>query len=279
MNIEPRIEGPCKEEVSLSIDIIPKSEESNAIQASKTVAPQIAVPAIPLTNTSNAPSIPVDLSKNILELGVGFDQFSMLHWSHTLLHHLKEQGRLNPTPVVSVPIQKAPKLQKVPQFQKAPQLQKEVLGASVLAKVQKDLEVFENDIPMCCSFYPTKKSIMTWKGVILGPRDSVYEGGTFKARINFPKNYPEIPPEIIFEKPIFHPNIGNTGKVCLGSIAFNWEKTHTVVVILRAVVMLLLNPNADNGFPNEATKAYKSSKQLFEKKATEWTKLNGNPDT
>lgn len=40
-------------------------------------------------------------------------------------------------------------------------------------------------------------------------------GGFFRARLSFPHEYPLMPPKMKFETPIFHPNIYESGDVCI----------------------------------------------------------------
>ena len=41
---------------------------------------------------------------------------------------------------------------------------------------------------------------------ILGPPDTLYEGGFFNAVLKFPKDYPQSPPECKFTSEMWHPN-------------------------------------------------------------------------
>jgi hypothetical protein len=47
---------------------------------------------------------------------------------------------------------------------------------------------------------------------ILGPPDTLYEGGFFNAVLKFPKDYPQSPPECKFTSEMWHPN--GTWLVC-----------------------------------------------------------------
>ena len=46
---------------------------------------------------------------------------------------------------------------------------------------------------------------------ILGPPDTLYEGGFFNAIMKFPKDYPQSPPECRFTSEMWHPNGGRLG--------------------------------------------------------------------
>ena len=48
--------------------------------------------------------------------------------------------------------------------------------------------------------------VYKWEVVIMGPPDTLYEGGVFKAHLLFPKEYPLRPPRMRFVSEMWHPN-------------------------------------------------------------------------
>ena len=50
---------------------------------------------------------------------------------------------------------------------------------------------------------------------ISGPKDSPYEGGTFRMELVIPNTYPFEAPKVTFLTPIYHPNIDSAGRICL----------------------------------------------------------------
>jgi ubiquitin-conjugating enzyme E2 G1 len=48
--------------------------------------------------------------------------------------------------------------------------------------------------------------VFKWEVLIIGPQDTLYEGGFFKAQLVFPKEYPQRPPKMKFITEIWHPN-------------------------------------------------------------------------
>ena len=51
--------------------------------------------------------------------------------------------------------------------------------------------------------------------LIIGPSDTLYEGGFFKCHLIFPKEYPLRPPKLKVITDIWHPNIEKNGDVCI----------------------------------------------------------------
>jgi len=58
-----------------------------------------------------------------------------------------------------------------------------------------------------------------WKGVLRGPDNTPYAGGTFIVDILLPDEYPFVPPKMKFDTKIWHPNISSqTGAICLDTL-------------------------------------------------------------
>mmetsp|Transcript_94211 Transcript_94211/g.275539 ORF Transcript_94211/g.275539 Transcript_94211/m.275539 type:complete len:155 (-) Transcript_94211:93-557(-) len=93
----------------------------------------------------------------------------------------------------------------------------------------------------------TGDTIEHWQASVQGPKDSPYEGGRFKLKICCSTNYPLSPPQVIFDTKIFHPNVNfSTGELCLDILKTDWSPAWTLQYVCRAVIALLLDPNADS---------------------------------
>ncbi|CAE6534761.1 unnamed protein product [Rhizoctonia solani] len=104
-------------------------------------------------------------------------------------------------------------------------------------------------------------NMMEWEVMIIGPPDTLYEGGVYKARLKFPEDFPLSPPEMRFITPMWHPNIYPDGKVCISILhppgedqygfelaSERWMPVHGVESILVSVISLLSSdtPNTDS---------------------------------
>eukprot|EP00931_Biecheleriopsis_adriatica_P107466 TRINITY_DN81809_c0_g1_i1.p1 TRINITY_DN81809_c0_g1~~TRINITY_DN81809_c0_g1_i1.p1 ORF type:complete len:165 (+),score=26.16 TRINITY_DN81809_c0_g1_i1:40-495(+) len=93
----------------------------------------------------------------------------------------------------------------------------------------------------------TGDTIENWRAVVRGPKDSPYEGGQFELQITCTTQYPISAPQVSFVTKIFHPNVNfSTGELCLDILKTDWSPAWTLQYICRAVIALMLDPNADS---------------------------------
>ena len=126
-----------------------------------------------------------------------------------------------------------------------------------------------------------ESDIYKWEVMIVGPPDTLYEGGMFKAHLEFPKDYPQKPPKMRFISEMWHPNIHTNGQVCIsilhapGDDAYGYEKAnerwlpvHTVETILISVISMLSDPNDNSPANVEAAKQWRNDLPAFKKRVT-----------
>ena len=102
-----------------------------------------------------------------------------------------------------------------------------------------------------------------WDGIIIGPPDSIYEGGIFKLKMTFTNEYPNIPPKVIFVTKLFHPNIYGDGSICLDILKKNWSPIYSVNSILLSIQSLLLTPNPQSPANIEAAKLFINNRRQY----------------
>ena len=144
--------------------------------------------------------------------------------------------------------------------------------------ILKNREIFEKDPIDGVSIGFDEDYIFNWNITILGPKDSPYEGGIFKAKMTFPNNYPLYPPEFIFLNNIFHPNIYENGTVCIsilhppGEDKYNeqetadmrWRPVHTASSIILSILSLLSSPNDESPANVDAAKIWRDDNDKFQ---------------
>ncbi|TKR76010.1 hypothetical protein L596_017220 [Steinernema carpocapsae] len=123
------------------------------------------------------------------------------------------------------------------------------------------------------------EDIYKWEVLVIGPPDTLYEGGFFRAILDFPHDYPQKPPKMRFISEIFHPNIGADGNVCIsilhepGDDRYGYEKpeerwlpVHTVETILLSVISMLADPNYESPANVDAAKMQRENFTEFKKR-------------
>lgn len=122
-------------------------------------------------------------------------------------------------------------------------------------------------------------NLFEWQVTIIGPQDTLYEGGFFNAKLTFPKDYPNSPPSCRFTSEMWHPNVYADGRVCI-SILHNpgddpngyetaserWSPVHTVETIMISIISMLSSPNDESPANVDAAKQWREDRDGFKKK-------------
>lgn len=145
-----------------------------------------------------------------------------------------------------------------------------------MKRLQKELKDLQKDPPAQCSAGPVEEAggpnFLKWQAKIMGPSDSPFSGGVFHLEIHFPSDYPFKPPKIRFTTKVYHPNINETGGICLDILKSNWSPALTVSKVLLSICSLLTDPNPDDPLDASVAAVYKSDRDKYNKTAAEWTR-------
>jgi len=109
------------------------------------------------------------------------------------------------------------------------------------------------------------QNIMKWDCIIPGKASTIWEGGLIGLTMEFTEDYPSKPPKCHFKlvdgKPLFHPNVYPSGKICLDIINDDakgkWRAALTIKQVLLAVQVLLVDVNNSDPAQEEAFRIYK----------------------
>ncbi|CAN8270536.1 unnamed protein product [Cochlearia groenlandica] len=155
-------------------------------------------------------------------------------------------------------------------------------AARLSMRMQKELKILLSDPPHGVSFPLLSSSsaagsddLSTIHAHIEGPEDSVYANGIFTVKIQIPDRYPFQPPIVAFATPIYHPNIDNSGRICLDILNLPpkgaWQPSLNISTVLTSIGLLLSEPNPDDGLMCDVSREYKYNRQTFDYKAREMT--------
>ncbi|XP_008802772.1 ubiquitin-conjugating enzyme E2 7-like isoform X8 [Phoenix dactylifera] len=138
----------------------------------------------------------------------------------------------------------------------------------LLAKQLKDLT--KNPVDGFSAGLVDDSNIFEWNVTIIGPPDTLYDGGYFNAIMSFPANYPNSPPTVRFTSEMWHPNVYPDGRVCISILhppgedpngyelaSERWTPVHTVESIVLSIISMLSSPNDESPANVEAAQTLK----------------------
>jgi len=120
-------------------------------------------------------------------------------------------------------------------------------------RIMSELRKLQQHPHPSVDIYPCEENIGFWKVILEGPDSTPYKNGTWLLWVKFPADFPQTPPEIRFETPIFHCNINSHGKICHSIFDRNWSAETTMSTVLECIYGLLLSP--DTSDPLDSTHA------------------------
>tara|TARA_Y100000816_G_scaffold64863_1_gene43073 strand:+ start:4550 stop:5008 length:459 start_codon:yes stop_codon:yes gene_type:complete len=139
---------------------------------------------------------------------------------------------------------------------------------STLSRLKKEMqELLKNPPSNCSAGLITDDDFYIWQATILGPSESVYEGGIFNLKIEFPQDYPFKPPKVQFVTPIYHCNISSNGNICLDILKDQWSPALTISKVLLSICSLMDDPNPNDPLVTEIADLFIKNKRLFREKA------------
>jgi len=150
--------------------------------------------------------------------------------------------------------------------------------ASLLLRKQlKDLS--RNPVDGFSAGLVDDSSVFEWNVTIIGPSETLYEGGFFNAIMSFPPDYPNSPPTVRFTSEMWHPNVYPDGRVCISILhapgddpngyelaSERWSPVHTVETILISIIAMLSNPNDESPANVDAAKEWRETRDEFQRK-------------
>jgi ubiquitin-conjugating enzyme E2 G1 len=160
------------------------------------------------------------------------------------------------------------------------------MSSHAALRLAKELaELQKNPVEGFSAGLVDESNLFEWEVFIVGPPETLYEGGLFKAALKFPEEYPNKPPTMHFITPMWHPNIYSDGKVCIsilhppGEDEYGYEKSserwlpiHSVESILISVISMLSAPNDESPANLDAAKQWREQREEYKKKVKQFVR-------
>lgn len=133
-----------------------------------------------------------------------------------------------------------------------------------LSRLQQERLAFRKDHPHGFYAKPQSGDLKVWDCGIVGKANGLWSNGLFPLTIKFPDNYPQDPPEVMFNSPVPHPNIYPNGRVCMSLLGEHYDSNMSVLDILLGVQYLLDNPNPTDAAQLEAMFQFVNDRSAYE---------------
>mmetsp|Transcript_23075 Transcript_23075/g.51909 ORF Transcript_23075/g.51909 Transcript_23075/m.51909 type:complete len:145 (-) Transcript_23075:674-1108(-) len=114
-------------------------------------------------------------------------------------------------------------------------------------RLLKEFNDIRKNLEININIKPYEEDLYKWKGYILGPNCTPYQGRYYNIDCSIPLSYPLSPPKFRFGKKIFHPNVDpNNGEICLDILKSQWTPAWTIVFSCQAIIVLLSSPEPNS---------------------------------
>lgn len=131
------------------------------------------------------------------------------------------------------------------------------------SRLMKELKDLENDQTTNIKLIVDEKDIKNWTGEIIPPTGTPYHGFKLKLKLSVNEDYPLSSPKVTFCHPIYHPNIGSSGNICLDILGSQWTPTYTLMKVMLSICCLLSDPNPDSPLNSEAARYWRNDRERY----------------
>lgn len=146
-----------------------------------------------------------------------------------------------------------------------------------IKRLQNEFKQYLKEPSTHYSLSPDNTNFLKWNIILLGPPETIFEGGSFRCQLEFTKDYPNKPPKFRFIDDLYHPNIYSDGRVCMSilhegidvfgyeDISERWNPSHSVNSILMSLLLILTNPNFESPANIDASKLWRDNFNEYKK--------------
>ena len=137
-----------------------------------------------------------------------------------------------------------------------------------LLRVQTDLEGFSTLDDVNLKF--TEPGNLFDFIVRFQPKDGFWKRGHFDFHFHITEDFPFMPPVVKCETRIWHPNIDESGAVCLNILKKNYTPVTPLASLVVGLQYLLISPNPDDPLNKEAAEQMQKDITKFEKRVNDY---------
>ena len=145
---------------------------------------------------------------------------------------------------------------------------------SIPLKFQKELKKISLEPIEGCNVLLNPDNGFNLTIILDGPPDTIFNGFKIKLDYTILPTYPFKPPIIKFTSKMFHPNISESGELCLDILKDKWTPAYNLPTIIQSILSLLTDPNPDSALNINAANLYKTDIQEYNNKVVTTLKSN-----
>lgn len=119
-----------------------------------------------------------------------------------------------------------------------------------------------------------ENSVCELHAMITGPEETPFVSGKFKVKLLLSEDYPNSPPKGYFLTKIYHPNVSNTGDICVNTLKKDWNPDLTLKHVLQVIRCLLIVPFPESSLNDEAGKLFMDSYEEYSRRARIMTEVH-----
>jgi ubiquitin-conjugating enzyme E2 W len=118
-------------------------------------------------------------------------------------------------------------------------LSKDLKATNPNYRIQRELKEFMRAPPPNLKV-KVGKNIRIWIITMKGAKNTIYESETYRLRVQFPADYPTVPPSVYFLQPTpRHEHVYTNGDICLSLLGKDWRPTMTGQSIAVSILSIL----------------------------------------
>lgn len=153
----------------------------------------------------------------------------------------------------------------------------ENLPPNVIRQLAKELKNLDETPPEGIKVVVNDDDFSTIFADIEGPAATPYESGVFRMKLKLSHDFPHSPPKGYFLTKIFHPNIANSGEICVNALKKDWNPSLGLRHILIVVRCLLIEPFPESALNELAGKLLLENYEEYARHARLLTGIHAKP--
>ncbi|KAK5672761.1 hypothetical protein QVD99_000260 [Batrachochytrium dendrobatidis] len=155
----------------------------------------------------------------------------------------------------------------------------ENIAPEVIKRIAREVADIKANPPEGILIIEDESNILDIQAWIQGPVGTPFKTGCFRVKLMLNSSFPQSPPKGVFLTQIFHPNVSESGEICVSTLKKDWKSEFGIKHILLTIKCLLIVPNPESALNEEAGRLILEDYEEFSKHAILITKIYGqNPD-